>query len=106
MESVYICSAYRGDVERNTKRAEGYCLFASTQGVAPLAPHLHNTRFLDDTIPEQRALGLRLGLAMLEKCDELWAFGDKITECMMGEIETANQLGISVVFFSAKCERR
>jgi hypothetical protein len=31
-------------------------------GEAPLASHLLYTQFLDDTIPEQRALGIRAGL--------------------------------------------
>ena len=106
MKFVYICSPYRGDVERNCRKAEGYCLFASTQGVVPLAPHLHNTRFLDDTILEQRELGLRLGLALLQGCDEFWVFGSRITDGMAGEVEAAEKLGVPVKYFNDRCERR
>lgn len=106
MKLVYICSPYRGDEERNTVKAQGYCLFATTQGGVPFAPHLHNTQFLDDCIPEQRALGLHLGLAILKEMDELWVFGTRISEGMVGEIEAAEQLGILVVYFTDKCQRR
>lgn len=106
MKFVQICSPYRGDVERNTTKAQGYCLFASTQGVMPFAPHLHNTQFLDDEITEQRELGMRFSIGMLSKCDELWAFGSRITEGMSEEIEVAERLSIPVKYFNDRCERR
>lgn len=96
MKFVYVCSPYRGDVERNVAKAHGYCRFAVTQGVIPLAPHIYFTQFLDDDIPEERLAGLRIGLNILERCDELWVFGTRISKGMKAEIRAAEQLGIPV----------
>ena len=106
MKLIYVCSPYRGNVEYNVAKARGYCRFAYTQGVTPFAPHLHNTQFLDDSIQEECSAGKLLGLDMLHRSSELWVFGDTISEGMMAEIEAAERLGIPVVFYSDKCERR
>lgn len=49
---------------------------------------------LDDTNPEQRTLGLRLGLRLLEACDELWVFGKHVSSGMASEIAHAKNLRI------------
>jgi hypothetical protein len=41
---------------------------------------------------------------LLEKCDELWAFGDKISEGMTGEIARAGELGLRVKRFNSQLE--
>lgn len=60
------------------------------------APHLYFTQFYNDTIPEQREKGLEMGLAMLEKCEELWVMGTHISQGMRGEIAHAKSLGIPI----------
>lgn len=42
-------------------------------------------------------MGLDMGLAVLERCDELWNFGDHISNGMWCEIQEARQLGIPVL---------
>lgn len=106
MKLVYICSPLRGDVETNVRRAYGYCRFAATQDVLPLAPHAMFSGFLDDDIPEERQTGMTLGLELLKRVDELWVFGGKITEGMAAEIRGAEARGIPVQHFDEKCERR
>ncbi|SPF56971.1 conserved hypothetical protein [Candidatus Desulfosporosinus infrequens] len=106
MKLVYVCSPYKGDVEYNTSKAQGYCRFVCNQGDLPFAPHLHNTQFLDDSVKEEREDGKFLGLQMLSRSDELWAFGGKISEGMMTEIDAAKGLGIPIMFYSDRCERR
>lgn len=91
MKLVYICSPLRGDLEGNTKKAIEYCSHAESQGVIPLAPHTIFTQFLNDTIPEQRQKGLKMGLELLKRCDELWVCGNVISEGMKDEIEEARQ---------------
>lgn len=105
MKLVYICSPYRGEVERNTAKAKGYCRFAYTQDATPIAVHLHNTLFLDDDIREERLAGLLLGLNMLKRCDELWAFGNRFSEGMKVEIEAAKHLGIPINYYNDQCEK-
>ncbi|MDR3587332.1 MAG: DUF4406 domain-containing protein [Desulfosporosinus sp.] len=103
---VYICSPLRGNVERNIAKAVGYCRFATTRGVLPLAPHIIFTQFLDDEVSGERELGLQLGLEILKHCSELYVFGDRVSDGMSGEIKVANQLGIPIQYFTDRCERR
>ena len=65
MKRVIIESPYAGDIERNVKYAR-LCLKDSlNRGEAPIASHLLYTQegVLDDTIPEERILGIDAGLA-------------------------------------------
>lgn len=107
MKFVFICSPLRGDVETNIRRANGYCRFALTEGVLPIAPHVIFSKVLDDGIPEERALGLKLSRELLAKvCSEIWVFGDRISEGMRAEIELAQELDIPIQYFTSRCERR
>ena len=58
---IYIASPYAGDIAGNTRFAIQCCQFAIQRGYTPVAPHLIYPQILDDTIPEQRELGLTLG---------------------------------------------
>ncbi len=97
MNLVYICSPLRGDIASNQRKAIAYCEFASKQGVIPLAPHTIFTQYLNDEVPEQREQGLKMGLELLRKCDQLWVCGDEISEGMQAEISLATELSIPVV---------
>lgn len=103
---VFICSPLKGDMEANMQRANRYCRFAAWQGVVPLAPHTIFTQYLDDENEEERAAGRYLGLQLLKKCDELWCFGERISEGMKAEITLAKKRGIRVLYFTDRCERR
>ena len=101
---VYICSPYAGDIETNILRAKRYCRFAVSEGGIPFAPHLHYPQFMDDNDKEQRELGLRFALILLGKCDELWVFGDKLSNGMSREIAKAKKRGMTISYFNSKCE--
>lgn len=100
---VYIASPFAGNTERNIERARGYCRFAVSKGCIPLAPHLHYPQFMDDDDQKQRELGLRFALILLDKCDELWAFGTP-SYGMIREIAKARKCNIPIRFFNDKCE--
>lgn len=102
--AIYVCSPLRGDVERNIQKAIGYCRYIYSRGGIPLAPHVIFTTFLDDEIPEERAAGIELGLELLAKCDELWVFGEKISQGMSYEITRAKKLGIRIRRFNERCK--
>lgn len=95
MKTVYICSPLRGDIEQNVEAAKRYCREAVMKGVLPIAPHVYFTQFLDDTVPEERAAGMTMGLEMLRHCDEMWVYGEP-TEGMQAEIAEAGRLGMPV----------
>lgn len=95
---VFICSRYAGDVERNLEIARSLCPMAVEARCVPFAPHLYFTQFLDDSDPEQRALGISLGLRFMELCDEVWVYvGDGVSEGMAREVAHARAIGKRVV---------
>lgn len=96
MKRVYVCSPLRGDIQGNMKKAASYCRFAVENGVFPIAPHIYCTQFLDDNIPQEREVGLKMGLELLEDCEELWYFGSP-SEGMKGEIAKAKSMEIPVI---------
>lgn len=94
MKLIYVASPYAGDIEKNTEFAKDACCHVMNEGHAFFAPHLLYPSILDDSKPKERQLGIDMGLAMLEHCDELWCYGDRISHGMMLEIEEAGRLGI------------
>lgn len=91
MKQVYIASPLRGDYNTNIQNAVTYCHLASEAGVLPLAPHIIFSQWCNDTIPDQREQGLKLGLSLLGKSDELWVMGTQISQGMQGEIAFAKE---------------
>lgn len=57
---VYICSPFRGEVDRNIKKARKYCRFALDHNAIPMAPHLLYPQFMDDNNPEERYLATHI----------------------------------------------
>ena len=104
MKLVFICSPYRGNIDGNTIRAQRYCRFAYTQGAVPIAPHLHNPQFLDEDIAEERAAGIQLGIEILRRANEIWVFGNRLSEGMAAELRAAQQLKLPVKYFNDRCE--
>lgn len=93
---VYIASPYAGDIHKNVQFAKDACLYAMKQDCTPIAVHLLYPQFLDDSNPAQREAGIRMGLRVLEACDELWLCGDLISLGMNSELAAAERLGIFV----------
>lgn len=92
MKKVYICSPCRGDYENNIQRAKEYSRAAAMKGCIPIAPHVYLTQFMDDNVPGERELALRMGRELVLMCAELWAFGlDHPSAGMAAEIEVAKQ---------------
>jgi hypothetical protein len=95
---VFICSKYAGDIERNAQVARTLCLMGVEAGLAPFAPHLLYTQFLDDSDPAQRDLGISMGLRFMETCDMVWIYvGEGISDGMRREIKHARLLGKRIV---------
>ncbi len=97
-ERVYVCSRYAGDIENNVRVALVLCRMAVKAGLAPFAPHLLSTQFLDDSDPAQREIGISLGLRFMEVCDVVWVYlGEGVSDGMRREIEHARSLGKPIV---------
>lgn len=65
MKLVIIESPYAGDIETHVTYARRCLADSLKRGEAPIASHLLYTQpgVLDDSIPEERALGIEAGLA-------------------------------------------
>lgn len=97
---VYIASPYAGDVENNIAFAKAACRYAMEQGCTPVAVHLIYPQLLNDLIPEERELGIQMGLRVLRACDELWICGDRVSQGMQAEYQEAKKLGIPVRYIT------
>lgn len=101
---VYVCSPLSGDIAANQENARRYCRFAVDSGYIPLAPHLYFPQFMDDGDGAERDLALFMDLVLLSKCDQLWAFGDRVSKGMSMEIEKAKRKGQPIRWFDSNCK--
>ena len=96
MKLIFVASPYAGDVEKNIEYAKEACRYVLNEGNAFFCPHLLYPQILDDDNLEERKLGINMGKEFLNKCDELWVFGNRISNGMFEEIEFARSKGISI----------
>ena len=101
MKKVYICAPLGGDVEGNLERVKRYTRYALMCGTAPVVPHFYALCLNDDN-QKEREIGLAAGLGMLWFCDELWVFGQTVTEGMKQEIQFCKHLNIKTRYVSGK----
>jgi hypothetical protein len=98
---VILESPYAGEVEQNIAYARECmrdCLF---RGEAPFASHLLYTQCLDDTIQDERDLGIHAGLLWGDKADRTVVYTDRgISRGMKYGIERAISVGRPVIYRS------
>jgi hypothetical protein len=104
LKKVFVCSPYAGCVKQNVQNARMFSRFVFLCGRMPITPHLLFPRFLEDRKPVERDAGIRMGLMLLDVCDELWAFGPAVSSGMKREIAYAMAHGIPVRYFSNECK--
>ena len=92
-KKVYICAPLGGNVRKNLNRVRNYTRYALMCGTAPVVPHFY-ALCLNDTIPKEREIGMAAGLSLLWFCDEMWIFGDEITDGMREEIRFCQNMKI------------
>ena len=95
---VYICSPYSGDTAANTEKAKRHCRFAVDNNAIPLAPHLLFPQFMNEET--ERDLAMFMDMVLIGRCEQLWVFGDTVTEGMKAEISRANRKGIKIRRFT------
>lgn len=101
---VYVCSPYSGDVEMNVQKARKYSRFAVDQGAIPLTPHLLLPQFMSDQT--ERDLAMFMNMVYLGRCEELWVFGEKITDGMAAEIAKAKKRNMKIRYFTEAMEEQ
>lgn len=97
---VYICSPYRDNPRVNIMRARRYCRFAVSKGAIPFAPHLYFPQFLYEE--NERDTAMRMNRVLMGFCDEVWVFGDFVTNGMAEELKWAK--GMKIRRFSSSCK--
>lgn len=90
---IYICSPFKGNTTRNIRRAKEYSKWVYNQGHIPICVHIYleNATGLSEKKGDREEL-LRLGKEFLYLCEELWVFGDNISDGMDEEIKAAQKM--------------
>ena len=101
---MYVASPFAGDVERNVMNARRYCRFVVESGAIPLAPHLLLPQFMSEMT--ERDAAMLMNRVFLSRCDQLWMFGDTITDGMAWEWVRARQLEMPIRYFTDGCEEK
>jgi hypothetical protein len=99
MKLVILESPYAGDVEANEKFARLCVRDSLSRGEAPIASHLLYTQptILDDSIPEERTLGIEAGLAWRRVAEGSVVYVDKgISSGMKYGMQAAKDAGIPI----------
>ena len=102
---VYICSPYAGDTVRNVANARKYSRFAFEQNTIPIAAHLLFPQFMDDDNPTERQAAMHFNYVLLGKCEELWVFGETISDGMAHEICIAKKRRQKIRYFRTNVRR-
>jgi hypothetical protein len=93
---VYVCHPFADDPVENAVRVRLICRRLVHAGVVPVAPSIYWPQFLDDLT--ERDLGQNVALELLGLCDELWVYGDRVTERMERELAEARVRQVTVRF--------
>ena len=105
MKKVFVCSPYRGDIEKNTKKAAYAARIICGCGYMPVVPHLYFPQFLDENDQHERIQGIELGIELMKDCDLIWLLGPEITAGMEYELEVAKEIRIPVILYDEKLRR-
>lgn len=101
MTIAYIAHPIGGDVKGNIKKVISIVreINLAHPDVVPFVPYLSDLYALDDSNPAERERGLRNGLFLLKKgfIDEIWLYGDIISNGMRAELNIAKEHGIKIV---------
>ncbi len=101
MRIVILESPYAGDVEKNVEYARACVRDALLRGEAPMASHLLYTQpgILDDSVPEERQLGINAGLEWRKVAEASVVYTDLgISKGMEYGIAAAIEAGLPVEY--------
>lgn len=101
MKRVYIAHALKGDWAGGIAAIKGYAFSAARAGYMPISPSVLMDGILDDTDPEERALGMKLDIDQLRACDEIWLCGERVSPGMQAEVDVAIDLDLVVRRFAS-----
>lgn len=97
---IFVSSPYRGEIDKNIKKAKKYSRFVVEKGGIPFTPHLLFPQIMDDDSLRERDLAMHFNYVLLGKCQEIWIFGENITEGMAKEIKIAKKRKMKIRYFT------
>jgi len=98
MKSIYVCSRFSGDVDKNIANAVKYSHWLFKLGYFPVCVHIYLEKAtgLSESKGDKVKL-LELGKHVLSLCDEVWVFtGYGFSEGMKSEVDYAHSNKIPV----------
>lgn len=101
MKHVFIAHPLKDNLSINLAKVKYIVrsiILDPNQDVIPIAPYLYLTECLNDNNSNERAIGILLCKLHLSNCHELWVYGSHISEGVQGEIETATELQIPIIY--------
>ncbi len=101
---MYVIHEVGGDVPGNIKKIQEVCRKYHTQEVIPFAPYLLALQYLDDSNPEERALGITANTEFILRgiIDEMGVFGTKIGRGGFGELKLGTRLCIPIKVYDKR----
>ena len=99
MKTIFIGHPIGGDIKGNIEKVLKICAEVHTKEIIPVAPYLISLKYLNDEVVEDRQLGMDANHECFRRgyIDELWLFGDRISEGMRVEVNLAKELNIPIV---------
>lgn len=96
---VILESPYAGEVERNKTYAVRCMKDSLHRGESPLLSHLLYTQCLDDTVPEERKMGMSAGWDWIKQSGKTAVYEDYgISSGMEQGIKIAKELGHEIEY--------
>lgn len=98
-KTVFIGHPIGGNIKGNIEKVLKICAELHTKNIIPVAPYLISLQYLNDTVIEDRELGMEANYECFHRryVDELWLFGDRISAGMEKEVLLAREMNISIV---------
>lgn len=97
---AYIAHPISGDIEANLADLRRIVRKINLEypDVVPFVPYYADIVSLDDTLPEERARGIKNDLEIISRGipDELWLTGGRVSKGMTAEWDMAVKFGIPV----------
>ena len=97
---VYVCHPYAEDTAGNIQAVRQICRELVEEGLLPIGPHIYLPQFVDENTEREEALSMCTQL--VELCDELRVYGDRVTGGMFREIDHAARVGVAVRWMIAE----
>ena len=104
---VYISHPIYGKARGNILKILAICQHIHRGNVLPIAPYLTPLSYLDDNVDNEKTLSLKYNKEFFTRkiIDELWLYGDTVTENMNNEIKLAKQNDIPIKIKSAQIKQ-